>query len=143
MRSIAALLLLLCSVSAAMAIRQPGGPPWSCFAWAACTADDTCIPLGPVPLRFKLTQIEGEKNNYNLEGYDGFQRAASEFPSVQDATEFAQSYSYGYPTPLILVRNNKVADAASFWLQAISQWGNGKYHLAETKMLIGCGELRE
>jgi hypothetical protein len=138
MKWIAALLLLVCSASAAMAIRQP----WSCYAWAACTADDTCISLDPVPLRFKLTQIEGEKNNYTLEGYDGFQRAATEFSSVQDATEFAQSYSWGYPSPFILVRNYKIADADSFWLQAMSERG-GKYHLAETKMLIGCGELRE
>ncbi|MDQ0561965.1 hypothetical protein QO004_003766 [Rhizobium mesoamericanum] len=139
MRFIASLLLLF-AASAAMAMMPPGPPPWSCSVMAACNAADTCIYLNALPMQFKLTQIKGD--TYHLEGYDGYERAALELPSLEDAKQFAETYSSIEPTPFILIRNNRISDTHSFWLQTISRRGNGQRFITKEKMLVACDSVR-
>lgn len=136
-----ATLMLLFPASAAMAVVPAGPPPWSCSVEAVCNAADTCIYLHALPMRFKLSQIEG--NTYHLEGFDGFERAALELPSLEDAKQFAESYRSVEPTPFILIPNNRMSDTNSFWLQTIFQRGNGQRFIAEEKMLVSCGSIRK
>jgi hypothetical protein len=140
MRFIASLVFLF-PASAAMAVGPAGPPPWSCSVMAACNAADTCISLHGLPMRFKLSQIEG--NTYHLEGYEGFKRAALEFPSLEDATRFAEGYRSVASTPFILIPNNLISDTNSFWLQTIWQRGNGQRFIAEEKMLVSCNSIRK
>lgn len=140
MRFIASILFLF-PASAAMAVVPAGPPPWSCSVDAACNAADMCISLNALPMRFKLSQIEG--NTYHLEGYEGFKRAALELPSLEDAKRFAEGYRSVERIPFILIPNNRISDTNSFWLQTILQRGNGQRFIAEEKMLVSCDSIRK
>jgi hypothetical protein len=94
-------------------------------------------------MRFKLNQIEGDAKKYHLEGYDGYERAALELPSLEAAAHFAKTYSSAEPTPFILIRNDRIADAHGFWLHTISQLGSGQRILTDEKMLVACSSIRK
>ncbi|KAA9383194.1 hypothetical protein [Neorhizobium galegae] len=142
MRFIASLLFLF-PASTAMAVMLPGPPPWSCSVSAACNAANMCVRLITLPIQFKLTQVEGDAKKYHLVGYDGYERAALEFPGLEDAERFAKTYSSAEPTPFILIRNDKIADAHGFWLYTISQRGSGQRILTDEKMLVACSSIRK
>lgn len=137
-------LLFLFPASAVVAQVPPGPPPWSCSLVAACNVADVCIPLHAIPmrLRFKLTQVDGDARRYHLEGNDGFEDIALELPSLEDAKHFAETYSSNEPTPLMLIRNDRVFDAHGFWLQAIWRRGGGGHVVADEKMLVACDSIR-
>lgn len=138
MRFIASLLFLVMA-SAAMAIGPAGPPPWSCSVAAACSATDTCVALYALPMRFKLTRIEGDR--FDLE-YDGSEQAALILPSLRDARQFAETYGSFEPPPFILIPNDKISDTHSFWLQPIFQRGTGQRFIADEKLLVGCNSIR-
>ncbi|KQV32576.1 hypothetical protein ASC97_03130 [Rhizobium sp. Root1203] len=94
-------------------------------------------------MKFKLTQIEGDAKKYHLGGYDGYERTALELPSSEDAKHFAETYSAVEPPPFILIRNDMISDAHGFWLQSMSQRGNGQRILTEEKMLVACNSIRK
>lgn len=142
MRFIASLLFLF-PASAAMAFMPPGPPPWSCSVRAACNAADMCVFLLAIPVRFKLTRIEGDAGKYHLEGSDGFEQTALELPSLEDAKHFAETYSSVELAPLILIRNDMMSDTNSFWLQTMARRANGQHIMMEEKMLVACNSIRK
>lgn len=75
------MLMLLFPLSAAMAVEQPGPPPWSCSVWGACNAADTCVSLSTLPMKFKLTQIGDDARKFHLQGPDGYEGVACNFPA--------------------------------------------------------------
>jgi hypothetical protein len=135
-------LLFVLFASTAGAASPPGPPPWSCEVWAACNARDTCVFLNVLPIRFKLTRIEGDTQKYRLDGADGFEGKALELPTLGDARQFAETFISDEPAPFTLVRNNRISDSHSFWLQVIAQRGNGQRKIREEKMLVGCNSIR-
>lgn len=139
-----ALLLFLFPASAVVAQGPPGPPPWSCTVDAICNAADICVSLHTIPmrLRFKLTQIDGDAKRYHLEGNDGFEKTVLEFTGLEDAKLFAETYSSDEPMPLMLIRNDRIFDVNSFWLQSILRNGNDRHFLADEKMLIACDTIR-
>jgi len=93
-------------------------------------------------MRFKLTQTDGDTRKYHLEGYDGFKRDVLEFSSLKEANQFAETYHDAEPPPVVLIRNDRVADAHGFWLHTFSRRGSGQLVLAGEKMLVACGRVR-
>ncbi|OCJ05238.1 hypothetical protein A6U87_14615 [Rhizobium sp. AC44/96] len=136
------MLMLLSPLSAAMAVEQPGPPPWSCSVWGACNAADTCVILSTLPMKFKLTQIGDDARKYHLQGPDGYEGVALQLPSLDDAKHFAETYRSDEPAPFILVPNSRMSDTNSFWLQSMWQRGNGQRVMADEKMLVACNSIR-
>jgi hypothetical protein len=59
--------MLLFPLPAAMAVEQPGPPPWSCSE-EACNAADICFSPSTLPMKFKLTGFEDDARKYHLQG---------------------------------------------------------------------------
>lgn len=87
--------------------------------------------------------INNKEKKYRIEGYGGYSGVALELPSHWDLIHFAENYEDADdPASMILVRNNLIADANSFWLQALYQKGTGGRVLADEKILLACGSVR-
>jgi hypothetical protein len=140
MRLIIFLLFLLFAPSA-LARMDPGPPPWLCRPVAACDGNNICVSVYGPPMGFNLRAIENQKNKFILEGLYGNERLAAVFSSREEARLFVETDSSAERATIILIPNNKVADARSFWAHSMGAHGTGERFLSPEHLLIACGSI--
>lgn len=107
-------LMFIVPASAAIAVMQPGQPPWTCSVWSTCTSADTCVDSSGRRMKFGLSQISDEAKRYHLAGDDGDEQVALELPDLDSTRQFAETYTSVDPAPAILIRNDLISDTHSF-----------------------------
>ncbi|MCK7616269.1 hypothetical protein [Roseibium sediminicola] len=90
---------------------------------------------------FNLRSIENENNKFVLEGLYGKERFAAVFSSRDEARLRIETDNSIERGTIILIPNNKVADARSFWAHIASDGGNGELFLSTKHLLIACDKI--
>ncbi|WFE91736.1 hypothetical protein K1718_10355 [Roseibium porphyridii] len=138
------LALLLSSLffsSAAMAIMDPGPPPWNCSPRAVCNGDNVCLTVFGPPMDFVLHKVEFEENSFVLEGMHGDERLAAIFSSIEDAQFFVETNHSDNRSPIILIPDDTVSDAHGFYVYSIGSRGSGERFVSEEKLRVVCSRM--
>ncbi len=90
---------------------------------------------------FNLRAIENQKNKFVLQGLYGNEQLAAVFSSREEARLFVKTDNSAERATIILIPNNKVADARSFWAHSTDSHGTGERFLSPEHLLIACGSI--
>jgi hypothetical protein len=137
-KRLAELTLFLLISSPAGAAKAPGPPPWSCRAYVACNSENHCVAIAGIPLGFELRSAEGGKDRFILVGYDGRERNAIVFGTLEKARQSIEAGRNVERVSVVLISNNKVGDGHGFWAHSVYSRGDKSFISGEF-LSIACG----
>lgn len=138
-----AFFVFLFPATSAFAIVPPGPPPWHCLPIEACNAENICAPLYGLPLGFDLRDVQNEKNKFALKGYNGAERIVLLLPNMEAAKRVVETDRWEGGVSIVLIPNDRVADAHGFWAHSVIVRGTGKRFVSKDKILIACASARK
>ncbi|WP_280776822.1 hypothetical protein [Rhizobium sp. SG_E_25_P2] len=138
MKRLTGLALFLLISSPAGAFKDPGPPPWSCHAYQACNGEKNCVAIIGVPLGIGLRAVEAHKKRFILVGYDGKERIAMVYDTLEKARQYIEAARNEERVSVVLISNDEVADAHGFWAHSVYWRGDRKFISAEY-LGIACG----
>lgn len=137
MRLILLLVFLFFSLPA-IARMDPGHPPWHCRPFEACD-ESVCVRVLAPLVGFELRKSEVQENGFVIVGFNGDERSATVFPSLEAAHQFVEIDRSKNRATSILIPNKQVSDSHGFDLYAVGTRGTGQRFVAKESLRISCG----